>query len=362
MKIKYKVGDAVRFLNETGGGTIIRIDERGMIFVETDDGFEIPALTNDLIPADGFTGNLVEAESYESVKVEEKPVIQDHDISQENEQQTKLPRNITEDTDYQLLLGFVPESEGPVFSQNIECYLVNDSSFCLYYLIGAFEQGRFYHLASGRAEDNMKYYIKTFNQTDLSKISGIHLQAMWISDGMYSRKTPVDVLIDLTQVNFSKERFYHDNDYFDDKTLLFSALSPKAHVKIHGAEHEHEHEVPVQEVKPSEKRKTTGKRKQINDTYEVDLHIDRIIDNSSKLSPSEIINLQIKRLHESMEEAISKKVRRVVIIHGVGQGTLKMQIRKELQDRYPEFLFQDASFKEYGFGATLVHLHTIRKQ
>ncbi len=347
-------------MNETGGGTITRIDERGMVFVETDDGFEIPALTNDLIPAEGFTGSLVEVESDKQVETEKKLLSRSHDIGMEIEQQMKLPRNLAEDADYQLLLGFVPESEGPVFSRNIECYLINDSAFCLYYMIGAFEQGRFYHLASGMAEDNMKYYIKIFNQTDLSKISGMHLQAMWISDGMYFRKTPVDVLIDLTQVNFSKERFYHENEYFDGKALLFYALAPKTDKETHATEDGHE--APVQEVKPSEKRITARKRKQNHDTYEVDLHIDKIIDNSSELSPSEIFSLQIKRLHESMEEAISNKMRRVVIIHGVGQGTLKIQIRKELQEKYPEFLFQDASFKEYGFGATLVHLHTIKKQ
>lgn len=360
MKIKYKVGDAVRFLNETGGGTITRIDEQGMIFVETDDGFEIPAFNNDLIPADGFTGSLVEVESDKPGKAEEKPVSPGNDVSQEIEQQMKLPRNIAEDAGCQFLLGFVPESEGPVFSQNIECYLINDSSFCLYYMIGAFEQGRFYHLVSGMAEGNMKYYIKTFNQTDLSKISGMHLQAIWISDGIYFRKSPVDVLVDISQVNFSKERFYHENEYFDDKAILFSALAQKIDKKIPVTEQEHA--APAQEMKPAEKKITIRKRKQVNDTYEVDLHIEKIIDDSSALSPSEIINLQIKRLHESMEEAISKKMRRVVIIHGFGQGTLKMQIRKELQDRYPEFLFQDASFKEYGFGATLVHLHTIKKQ
>ncbi len=70
----------------------------------------------------------------------------------------------------------------------------------------------------------------------------------------------------------------------------------------------------------------------------------------------------MSRFHSALEEAISKKYRKLVIIHGVGQGTLKMQIRKELQEKYPEFLFQDASFREYGFGATMVHLIADKKQ
>ncbi|HSN50041.1 MAG TPA: Smr/MutS family protein, partial [Bacteroidales bacterium] len=79
-------------------------------------------------------------------------------------------------------------------------------------------------------------------------------------------------------------------------------------------------------------------------------------------SLSGILALQMSRFHSALDEAISKKCRKLVIIHGVGQGTLKMQIRKELQEKYPEFLFQDASFREYGFGATMVHLIADKKQ
>jgi hypothetical protein len=39
-----------------------------------------------------------------------------------------------------------------------------------------------------------------------------------------------------------------------------------------------------------------------------------------------------------------------------------MQIRKELQEKYPDFIYQDASFKEYGFGATLIHIVFDKKQ
>jgi dsDNA-specific endonuclease/ATPase MutS2 len=95
---------------------------------------------------------------------------------------------------------------------------------------------------------------------------------------------------------------------------------------------------------------------------EIDLHIGNLVEDQTRYKASEILEIQMKKLEASMEEAVSKRMRRLVIIHGVGQGTLKMQIRRELQEKYPEYQFQDASFSEYGFGATLVHLHTIRKQ
>ncbi|MBN2480198.1 MAG: DUF2027 domain-containing protein [Bacteroidales bacterium] len=359
MSVKYKTGDKVRFLNETGGGFITRIDEKGMVFVETKDGFEIPASIKDLIPADGFSGDFLDQNGIVPNKVSEEqqgtkvPVVKP-DITE----YVALPQDVSEDAEFSLLAGFVPETGDPVFSSGIACYLINDSGFCTYYMLGTFEQGRYNHLSSGRMEANMKYYIRTFNQTDISKIAGLHLQAIWINEGKYFRKEPVDVLIDLTMVNFSKEHQYRENDYFDSKALLFTAWSSKKVVReVPGPEKDIT--LPSGELKPSEKKGALKKKKRNDETYEVDLHIDQMVADSSKYSPAEIVSMQIKRLHESMEEAISKKMRRVVIIHGVGQGTLKMQIRKELQEKYPEFLFQDASFKEYGFGATMVHLHTI---
>ncbi|MBN2261553.1 MAG: Smr/MutS family protein, partial [Prolixibacteraceae bacterium] len=54
--------------------------------------------------------------------------------------------------------------------------------------------------------------------------------------------------------------------------------------------------------------------------------------------------------------AIKNRVKRVVFIHGVGNGVLKQEIAKRLSSKYARFQFQDASFKEYGFGATMVIL------
>jgi dsDNA-specific endonuclease/ATPase MutS2 len=104
------------------------------------------------------------------------------------------------------------------------------------------------------------------------------------------------------------------------------------------------------------------KKEAAPDTLEVDLHAGALSLLDKQYTPSEILALQLSRFHSAIEEAISRKLRRLVVIHGLGQGSLKMQIRKELQEKYPEFIFQDASFKEYGFGATMVHLKFEKQQ
>jgi dsDNA-specific endonuclease/ATPase MutS2 len=53
---------------------------------------------------------------------------------------------------------------------------------------------------------------------------------------------------------------------------------------------------------------------------------------------------------------LKNKVRKMVFIHGVGNGKLKYELIKALNERYPDLVYQDASFKEYGYGATMVYL------
>ena len=48
--MKLRIGDKVRFLNEVGEGIITRFKDKETVFVEMNDGFEIPYLTKHLVP------------------------------------------------------------------------------------------------------------------------------------------------------------------------------------------------------------------------------------------------------------------------------------------------------------------------
>jgi dsDNA-specific endonuclease/ATPase MutS2 len=67
-----------------------------------------------------------------------------------------------------------------------------------------------------------------------------------------------------------------------------------------------------------------------------------------------MVTVQMTKFHEEMDKAIKTDVKKIVFIHGVGNGTLKNELRRELQRKYSKYNFQDASFREYGYGATMV--------
>lgn len=352
--MKFKKGDKVNFLNEIGGGVVNRIDDRGSIFVLTEDGFEIPVTEKELVFSGGF--------SFRQQKDEEEypVVIPSITATQRKEKEPKAfaenpvtHKNISENIPVTIGIGFIPDQSGPVFNSDIACFLINDSPFLIYYLAGSKEGGNLYTISSGYVEPETKSHLKTFDQTSLSKVSDLHVQILFVSRGKYIRKEPLDEMIRLSQINFSKESYYRENEYFDEKAIIFHLLKN---------EKDSANEVIVPPTVIEEKRIADGnpvrsvRKEPVQDTLQVDLHFDPESVQNGALAPAAILALQMSRFHAAIEEAISKNLKRLVVIHGIGQGTLKMQIRKDLQEKYPGYVFQDASFKEYGFGATMVHL------
>jgi len=92
---------------------------------------------------------------------------------------------------------------------------------------------------------------------------------------------------------------------------------------------------------------------------EVDLHIHELIDTEHGMSNFDKLSLQLSVARAKLEEAILKKQKRIVFIHGRGDGILKNEVR-ELFKKYP-VEFYDASYSKYGTGATEVLIFQNKK-
>ena len=99
---------------------------------------------------------------------------------------------------------------------------------------------------------------------------------------------------------------------------------------------------------------TTKKKPGKDEVIEIDLHAHSLLDSTDGLSASEIKDYQMKIFRETMNEYLRDKGRRLVFIHGNGDGVLRKAILTELKYTYKTCRHQDASFQQYGFGATMV--------
>ena len=90
------------------------------------------------------------------------------------------------------------------------------------------------------------------------------------------------------------------------------------------------------------------------DPVVVDLHASELLDTTNGLSATDILNYQLDTMRKTLKEYEKKKGTKIIFIHGKGEGVLRKAIINELQYRYKSYTYQDASFREYGYGATQV--------
>jgi len=110
-------------------------------------------------------------------------------------------------------------------------------------------------------------------------------------------------------------------------------------------------------------QKETKKRKSVKikpkerfqPTLEVDLHIHQLTNAFRGMSNHDMLSLQIDTAKRQLEFALRKRIQRIVFIHGVGEGVLKIEL-EYLFKRYDNLKFYDADYQKYGQGATEVYI------
>lgn len=100
-----------------------------------------------------------------------------------------------------------------------------------------------------------------------------------------------------------------------------------------------------------------AKKKSKDDVLEIDLHASEILETTAGMSPAHIKDYQMKVFNDTMQAHMGEKGFRIIFIHGKGDGVLRKAIIDELKYRYKSCDYQDASFQQYGFGATMVTIH-----
>ncbi|WP_430612380.1 Smr/MutS family protein [Flavobacterium sp. JP2137] len=111
------------------------------------------------------------------------------------------------------------------------------------------------------------------------------------------------------------------------------------------------------EKQSSAKRSFVKEKKSKKEEFvmEVDLHIEKLVPSFRGMSNHDILTLQVDTAKGQVEFAIRNKIPRIVFIHGVGEGILKLEL-DYMFARYPEVIFEDANYQKYGLGATQVYI------
>lgn len=92
---------------------------------------------------------------------------------------------------------------------------------------------------------------------------------------------------------------------------------------------------------------------QYEKVLEIDLHLEELVEFPLKLDDWQRLHTQMQHVKKCLNAALNQRVRRMVFIHGVGQGVLKTELKNYLA-QFDYLTFKDADYREYGSGATEV--------
>jgi len=149
------------------------------------------------------------------------------------------------------------------------------------------------------------------------------------------------------------------SDGFDHEVLVSEII-------IINEDNEHSYSIDESEVAKkiiSEKTENTSKnvlskylktsKYTVGGIVEIDLHLEELVEFPSRLDDWQRLHTQMQHAKTCLKAAIEKRVRKVVLIHGVGTGVLKTELINYLSN-FENLVVQDGDFREYGVGATEV--------
>ena len=294
MMSNIKVGDKVRFLNSTGGGVVRSFKGKDQVLVEDEDGFEVPALIRECVVVGDSEMQVHSSRRSPLPSVTQAAVPQPK--KPEPQPEVEKVTETIEGERLNIYLAYLPIEPAKVIQgSGYETYFINDSNYYLFF-----------------------NYMNRQNNS-------------WISRFM-------------------------ENDFFDEDAMVYPIVRqdiPEKELLISAAELQ---QAMQQKVHEDRRVPQTIVKKKVTDSsiLEVDLHITELLDNTNGLSNADMLDYQLEKFHEVLAKYAANKGQKIVFIHGKGDGVLRKAIEKELKTKYKQYYYQDASFREYGFGATMV--------
>ncbi|MBQ5455311.1 MAG: DUF2027 domain-containing protein [Prevotella sp.] len=388
-----KIGDKVRFISEVGGGVVSGFQGKNIVLVQDEDGFDIPMAINDVVVIGEEDYNKAhlpygkpepkkpDNRSVKAIMGDQSNIVDNQDNEEDEVDFSKVTfRAPVEERKggnaLSAYLAFVPIDIKEITHTRFECYFVNDSNYYIQYSYLAADGNSWTLRSQGEVEPNTKEYIEEFGREELNAFGHVAIQLF-----AYKREKPfvlkpvVDVQFRIDPVKFYKLHTFQENDFFEQPALLHTIIendkvtrplvvdAKQLKAEMYHVEPNDNTKVASHQNNGYVRRYDDGrkggnpfitKRKGDEDVIVVDLHANALLDTTAGMSAGDILNYQLDVFRRTLKEHASKKGQRIVFVHGKGEGVLRRALINDLVYRFKHYTYQDASFQEYGYGATQV--------
>lgn len=309
----FKLGEFVRFVDEKREGYITTIFDDIMVGVTGDDDFEIPTTIK----------NLTRVHGHSNYKQTVAPIVEPTQI---------IPENFIENG---VLLAVSPDLNK---ASIVHFYLVNNTNYQLYCTLNTNKANQ---LRGEFADTIMPLSTKKVFVASLPELDNWpQLIFRIISYTLLNKPCKPPILINL---NFKAK------DFSGPKSSISLLTQPVWVINL-----DEVFKIDAQKLKESFFKVKTELPKIEKPDKEVDLHIEKLNPAFAALTNVEIIEQQLNFFNKSIDAAIFHRYKTIIFIHGVGNGTLKALIHKQLGKHPQVKTFMDAYKEKFGFGATQV--------
>ena len=358
-----KIGDTVRYLNAVGGGRIVKID--GQIAYVDEDGFETPVLLKECVVVSAAETQ-PQRKEVTSPKKTQTPApapskLKETPAPATTAYQAPLPpvKETPEGELLNIVLAYEPHDIKSLSTTRFDAVLVNDSNYHIYYtyLTRADEDRQWTARSTGMIEPATQLVVDEITAADLPSMDRIAIQYIaFKQNGKFNIKAPTGIEYRLDTTKFARLHCFHSNPYFDTQVIAVDIVKNDIPCRPQLIDARRMEEAMKSKAKADMRQSNRHKAAPAvtEGPLVVDLHINELIDTTSGMSNADILERQMDEFRSVMDDNLRRKGTDIVFIHGKGEGVLRKAILTEMKRRYPNCDVQDASFREYGFGATRV--------
>jgi len=310
MPVFFKPGDKVRFLNDTGSGSIIALLDQGKYLVLVDDFMEMEYEGRDLVPDQAFT-----------------PM-------PSPQTQNAIPLLPLHSYDAGVWLGYtlLPGTDA------VSLFLWNNTPFSLTVLL---------YIHPGNVEGQKLFFPEILPQAQqklhsiLPPVTGNSPE--WRFQILYQYAPDQMPVSPLDYSLKFKPKYFQSTRKLEDAFLIKRLES-----------------VSETESGKSKTALSTPAPIHLFIPDEIDLHAEKLEEIHAGMNAHEIFEIQFKKFHTCLENAIAMNKEKIIFVHGVGKGKLKEKIHKALSMHTEVDFYEEAQKEKYGYGATSVTLKKRR--
>lgn len=365
-----RLGDKVRFLNEIGGGKIVAFQKNNIVLVEDEDGFEIPISITDIavVSSDDYST----AKTLKSIAQNEKTMSEESDnrsikaiLNGNNDDESILLEEDDEDPADKIVsfkapveevkgrnkltayLAFIPTLKDISTNTLFKGYFINDSNYHLQYIYCIEKENNWLLYSSGVIKPNTKEFISEVHRNQLNYLEKVCIQIIaYKEDKEFILKPCISSQFRIDAIKFCKQNSFQENPFFNVPALLYTIVKDDKIVRplqMNVEEisesmltnndailKENQNKSLDSAVQKSDVKKniieTIKKDKEGNEFLIIDLHANKLLEQTEGLTSLDILNYQLKKFRDTLYYYRKKKNTKIVFIHGKGEGILRSAI------------------------------------